>query len=509
MGCVFKQAFTKPIPDNAEIFSRKGERFARWTDRRGRKRTARLTTVNGADRLLDRTATFSARYRDGTGRIRTVATGCRDRDAALIVLAELERRAERVRCGALTTAEDAVLDHRATPIDAHVAAYVEALAGRRGKGGKPRTSATHVRNARARLKRLMTDCGLRLLRDLHRRALERWATARETDGMAANTINGYLLVACAFGNWLVDTKRLPLNPFARPPKRDGKSNQHRPRRALTADELRRLMIVARLRPLAEFGRPTTRLPEADRPADRQSRRTWRLAPLTFDDLTTTEATARQALANRPGFIARLEHRGRERALIYKTLVLTGLRLGELRSLTVGQLELAGRVPLIALRAADAKSGTAAEIPLRADLAADLRGWIDARLNTARAAARSKGLPLPARLPDDALLFSAPAGLVRALDRDLRAAGIPKRDDRGRTIDVHALRHTFASHLSKAGVAPRTAQAALRHSSIELTMQAYTDPRVLDVAGALNALPELRGDERPDAQPDAATGTGDA
>ena len=32
----------------------------------------------------------------------------------------------------------------------------------------------------------------------------------------------------------------------------------------------------------------------------------------------------------------------------------------------------------------------------------------------------------------------PAGLVRILDRDLAAAGIPKRDDRGRTLDVHSV-----------------------------------------------------------------------
>ena len=31
---------------------------------------------------------------------------------------------------------------------------------------------------------------------------------------------------------------------------------------------------------------------------------------------------------------------------------------------------------------------------------------------------------------------------------------------------------------------------MRHSSIDLTMNVYTDPRLLDVAGALKALPEL-------------------
>src|SRR5262249_48154538 len=35
-----------------------------------------------------------------------------------------------------------------------------------------------------------------------------------------------------------------------------------------------------------------------------------------------------------------------------------------------------------------------------------------------------------------------------------------------------------------------AQAAMRHSDIDLTMNTYTDPRLLDVHGAVQALPEL-------------------
>jgi len=94
------------------------------------------------------------------------------------------------------------------------------------------------------------------------------------------------------------------------------------------------------------------------------------------------------------------------------------------------------------------------------------------------------------LPADAPLFTVPAGLVKILDRDLRLAGIPKVDERGRTVDVHALRHTFGTLLSKGGVMPRTAQAAMRHSKIDLTMNVYTDPKLLDVAGAMEALPAL-------------------
>ena len=60
-------------------------------------------------------------------------------------------------------------------------------------------------------------------------------------------------------------------------------------------------------------------------------------------------------------------------MIYKTLVLTGLRKGELASLTVGQLELDGPMPFVILNAADEKNRQGSTIPLRHDLANDLKG----------------------------------------------------------------------------------------------------------------------------------------
>ena len=54
-----------------------------------------------------------------------------------------------------------------------------------------------------------------------------------------------------------------------------------------------------------------------------------------------------------------------------------------------------------------------------------------------------------------------------------------------------------------------AQAAMRYSSIDLTMNVYTDPRVLDVAGALDSLPTLPLDGNPqERQQNLATGTDD-
>jgi len=122
--------------------------------------------------------------------------------------------------------------------------------------------------------------------------------------------------------------------------------------------------------------------------------------------------------------------------------------------------------------------------LRGDLVQDLHGWLDGKLDALRTASKEKGAPVPLKLPLDEPLFSLPRNLIKSFNLDLAAARIPKHDERGRVMDVHALRHTFGTHLSRNGVPPRTAQAALRHSSLDLTMNVYTDPSLLDVASGL-------------------------
>jgi site-specific recombinase XerC len=83
----------------------------------------------------------------------------------------------------------------------------------------------------------------------------------------------------------------------------------------------------------------------------------------------------------------------------------------------------------------------------------------------------------------------------------------ERDERNRVVDVHALRVTFGTHLCAAGVPLRTAQAAMRHSKPELTANIYTDPKLLDVAGAIDALPTLALPADPAQTHTTASGTG--
>ena len=281
-------------------------------------------------------------------------------------------------------------------------------------------------------------------------------------------------------NWNGE-KRLSENPFDGFGRYDDKADCRRKRRALTEAELSRLLVVAAERPLNDA-------------------MTIRKGP------NKGKLTAKV----KPENVVKLKRLGRERALFYKTLILTGLRKNELASISIGQCHLDGDRPYIDLNAGDEKNGQGNDIPLRADLAAELKAWIadmdsdpsDILQLPGHQESGYSGYSLSAKLRK--LFVLNTDGLVRILDRDLKAAGIPKTDERGYSVDVHALRHSFGTLLSTSGVAPRIAQAAMRHSDLRLTMNVYTDPKLLDIHSALDSLPSL---DRP-VELAQATGTDD-
>ncbi|MDA0809669.1 MAG: hypothetical protein O2983_16575 [Planctomycetota bacterium] len=121
-----------------------------------------------------------------------------------------------------------------------------------------------------------------------------------------------------FANWCVRSGRLTVNPFGDVPRSNAKADQRRKRRALAESELAKLLYVARWRPLAEYGRETIRTETKEG----SKRSNWSKAPLTYDTLQDAVAIAQERLTGNPEFAAKLDHRGRERALVYRTLVLT-------------------------------------------------------------------------------------------------------------------------------------------------------------------------------------------
>ena len=112
MGSVYKKTATKPLPKGAELFTKAGEQFARWKPAKGKTRTAPVTMgKDGTDRIVITVGTYIAKFRDGSGYVCEVSTGCRDLDAARSVLSKLERRAELVKSEVISTAEAATADH--------------------------------------------------------------------------------------------------------------------------------------------------------------------------------------------------------------------------------------------------------------------------------------------------------------------------------------------------------------------------------------------------------------
>jgi integrase len=453
MGAVFKKTTTRPVPAGAEIITKNGVRLARWRVR-GKTRTAPLTTGNdGQDRIAVESPYYVAKYRDGTGAVCVVSTGCRDEQAARKVLADLERKAELIRSGVITQDEEATGRHASTPLDSHFAAF-EVRQQARGVADK------YQHNTMQALRRVAADCKFQTLADLRCEPFEKWLTLRTAETMSARTRNAYRKAWVVFGNWCVESGRLTANPFLKLPKANVNADRRRQRRALTEDELQKLLAVAHTRPM-----------NARLTVNRGNRKGEPGAKLT------------------PEFRERLEREGRERALIWKTLVTTGLRKNELASLTVGQLRLADS-PHIELRAADEKNRKGAFLPLRADVADDLRDWLQEKLELAQAEACDNGVTIPTTLPGDTPLFAVPVHLARALKADLKAAGIPHTDDRGFVVDAHALRGTFATLLAKGGTNPRIVQELMRHSDPRLTANVYTTLRLTDTRGALDSLPAL-------------------
>jgi integrase len=366
-------------------------------------------------------------YQDENGRVRRVALST-DKQAAKAMLADLERNVERRRAGFV----DEYAETRQAPMEGLVADY---LADLRMKG----RSARHIADTKRLLNKVLKSCGFDTLGKLHSDLLDRFLSGLTG---SARTKNTHRQAVVGFANWLVRKRKLPFNPLAHSTKAEGKTMIQR--RALPLAELRLLLDVARERPL-------------------QERQKVRSGP----------NKGKFVAEVRPEVQARLEMEGRQRVLLYKAAFYTGLRRGELKALRVYHLSLDGDHPRLVLPGQLTKNKQAAHLPLRADFATELRDWI-------RVARRSR----------EDLVFQVGRDVAKHLKRDLKAAGIPIVDEKGRVFDFHALRKCTATYMNKAGVPLTTAKECMRHSTVELTAGVYNDGELHDLRGAVELLPSL-------------------
>ncbi|MGZ0175115.1 MAG: hypothetical protein ACKVHE_36950, partial [Planctomycetales bacterium] len=267
MGSLRKKTATKRMPSGAQLFDRKGETFARWKTAAGKTRTAPTTTgKDGSLRIVVESGTYTAKYRDADGTVREVATRCRDKSAAAAMLAELERDCDRERAGIVTSKESAALGSCARPIAEHLDSFD---AARQAEG----LSDRQVRETRDLVETVSQGCGFKTLASVQRHKVEEWLAAKAGSGTGARRRNIYLQSLRTFLRWCVDSNRMLSDPLEGIARADQDADVRRERRALSEDELPRLLTATMLRPLAELGRETVMLEPED-----GKRSSWTYAP---------------------------------------------------------------------------------------------------------------------------------------------------------------------------------------------------------------------------------------
>ncbi|GJM23862.1 MAG: hypothetical protein DHS20C16_02770 [Phycisphaerae bacterium] len=159
-------------------------------------------------------------------------------------------------------------------------------------------------------------------------------------------------------------------------------------------------------------------------------------------------------------------------IVYLTAVVTGLRRGELEQLEWQDVQLDCDEPHVVLRPETTKSKRSAIQWLTDECATQLHA-----LRGAQFKQRDR-------------VF---AGLVPKRERvkqHLEAAGIPVFDERGRKVDLHALRMTLNTWAAANGMPERQRQEMMRHKNAVLTNRTYMDENQLETRNWVMRLPHL-------------------
>ncbi len=197
---------------------------------------------------------------------------------------------------------------------------------------------------------------------------------------------------------------------------------------------------------------------------------------------TTPITRRRALSGEE--IGRLlASCAPHRRLLLETAFLSGLRVNELRSLTIDDVDM--EECGLRLQAQWTKNRQEGFQPLPRSLVDRLLQHAQAG-EPARCYARTyarRGAKLTA--PKAPLLY-VPTHPSRDLALDLEAAGIPKNAPGGK-IDFHAARVAYINLVLESGVTVKEAQALARHSTPEMTMNVYGRTRKENLSDAVEQV----------------------
>ncbi len=253
-------------------------------------------------------------YTDHTGKRRT-RKGFTDKGETERLAAKLEHEVMLRKRGLIDPEQERNAEKRRIPLKEHLDAFEKSLT---------KNTSKHVKLTMSRIRRIVDGCEFTVLADITIESVEQFLVDLcEEEDLGHRTYNHYVQALDSFCRWLVATKRSLLNPVLGMERLNTAVDIRHPRRALTAEEVAKLVGSAR-----ESGKMIQ----------------------CYD--------------------------GETRARIYILSYMTGLRRNELASLTRRSFDLNAEQPTVTVEAAFSKHRRKDVLPLHPELVEMLRGWLE-------------------------------------------------------------------------------------------------------------------------------------
>jgi integrase/recombinase XerC len=427
MASLFKRNRPETIPDGSLITEGPDGRIARWKDAKGRSQQAPLNKA-GTKVMLPplKDDPWCIAYDDENG-VRRVATAYRDKESSEAMGRRLELEVAQRREGLV----DPSRQYANTPISELLDEWIAGM-----KAARASQMKMHVQ-------RIVTATGASRLQGLDTPRIEKFLKQlRDAGEIGDVTEDEYRASVRAFAKWAVENRRIGFNPVAtlKRVKRSHATHRHE-RRALSLDDLGKLLAAAEERPMREL-------------------------------LTIRHGPKRGELGAvvRPEVMERAKHVGRVRKLVYLLAFWARLRRKEIRTLTWENVRFDAKPYRIQLRRHRTKAKRADSVPIHLQLEEALRSFWHECIDPAS--------PVIDRMPG-----------MRTMKADLKAAGIDYEVD-GLFADLHSLGKSFVTACEVHGVGQRATQEMARHADPRMTAGTYTDRKLLPLAAELLKVPAI-------------------
>jgi integrase len=222
-----------PLPKGAKI----NGKTVFWTSKQ-KKRTGKLTSDGKVSHQVD---VWTAQFTDETGTTKRISTKTTNKLAAEKILAKYVAEVDQIKAGILTR-------KKLTLAKAQKLSIEDALEKFKTKLSASGVTEKHVKTAIRHIIALCGEASIETLPELKRETIEKWiASNLQKKERSARTINSYIVSVKSFTRYLAEVEIISQNPLTAIKKLNQEVDRRLIRRALTENEIERLLSAAKQR----------------------------------------------------------------------------------------------------------------------------------------------------------------------------------------------------------------------------------------------------------------------